>query len=149
MKNWILAFAAAASLTSCLSEAERFDREVREIEAFAEATGLEFTPSGTGLYYHIEAAGNANRVPDSLNHVSFKHTGYLLDSTVFSDGWYASQHIQMQYLVKGFQEGLQIAGEGGRAVVIFTSSQGYGEKGASTVPAHSPLMFRLELVNYY
>ena len=75
MKNWIIALAAAFSLTSCLSEDDRFDRQIREIEAFAASTGLEFTPTGTGLYYHIEVEGNQNRIPDSLNHVSFKHTG--------------------------------------------------------------------------
>lgn len=137
------------AVSSCLSEDQRFEREVSEIESFIAETGMEFTPSGTGLYYRVDVAGDQNRIPDSLNHVSFKHRGYLLDSTIFSEDWSPSQNVQMQYLVRGFQEGLEILGEGGRGVIIFPSSLGYGKEGASTVPAYSPLMFELELVNYY
>ena len=88
-------------------------------------SGLEFTASGSGLYYHVEQAGNPNRIPDSTNEVSFKHVGYLLDSSIFSNGWYASNYIPLPALVEGFQEGLKIIGEGGRAVIIFPSNLGY------------------------
>lgn len=120
-----------------------------DILAWIDATGLDFTASGTGLYYYIEKPGDSTRIPDATNEVSFKHVGYLLDSTVFSNGWSASNHIPLPALVKGFQEGLQIAGEGGRAVVVFPSTLGYGSNERSVIPAYSPLIFRLELVNYY
>jgi FKBP-type peptidyl-prolyl cis-trans isomerase len=81
--------------------------------------------------------------------VKFKHIGYLLDSTIFSSGWYVSGDIPLPALVQGFQEGLQIVGEGGRAVIVFPSNLGYGKDGASTVPEYSPLAFKVELVSYY
>jgi len=134
---------------TCTNDEARLNREIAEIENYIATTGLDFTETPSGLFYHVLDSGNVNRIPDSTNEVSFKHVGYLLDSTIFSNGWYASSHVSMPMLVEGFQQGLQIAGEGGTAVVVFPSTLGYGEKGASTVPEYSPLIFRLKLVNYY
>ena len=134
---------------TCTTDEARLNREIAEIENYIATTGLDFTETPSGLFYHVLDSGNVNRIPDSTNVVSFKHVGYLLDSTIFSNGWYASSHVSMPMLVQGFQQGLQIAGEGGTAVVVFPSTLGYGEKGESTVPEYSPLIFRLKLVNYY
>ena len=136
-------------LNSCTTDEQRFNQEIAEIEDYIASTGLDFTPTGTGLYYHVTKEGNLNRVPDSSNDVSFKHIGYLLDSTIFSSGWYASDHVAMPFLVQGFQQGLQALGEGGRGVIVFPSELGYGKKGASTVPSYSPIAFQVELVSYY
>ena len=136
------------TLSNCSSE-ERLEQQMDDILAWIEDSGLEFTATGTGLYYHIEQAGNPNRIPDSSNEVSFKHMGYLLDSTLFSSGWSASNHYPLLGLVAGFQEGLKIAGEGGRAIVVFPSTLGYGSTERPGIPEYSPLVFRLELVNYY
>lgn len=149
MKKAVLALFAFVALTSCVSDEKRLERELEDIQAYVNSTGLEFKTTGTGLYYYIEKEGNANRIPDSTNLVSFKHIGYLLDSTVFSNGWYPSSDIPMGALVVGFQEGLQIMGEGGRATIVFPSHMGYGKEGASTVPEYSPLAFKVELVSYY
>jgi len=136
-------------LFNCTSDEKRLEMQMDAILEWIDSTGLDFTASGTGLYYHIEQSGNANRIPDSSNLVSFKHVGYLLDSSIFSNGWFPSSDIPLPALVQGFQEGLKIAGEGGRAVVVFPSTLGYGEDERPTIPAYSPLIFRLELVSYY
>ena len=134
---------------ACTTDAKRMEMQTDAMLEFMDASGLDFTATGTGLYDHIEKEGDLSRSPDSSHLVSFKHVGYLIDSSVFSNGWYASGFYPLPGLVQGFQEGLKIVGEGGRAVVVFPSNLGYGEDGASTVPAWSPLIFRLELVSYY
>tara|TARA_B100000927_G_scaffold123813_1_gene99809 strand:- start:1249 stop:1698 length:450 start_codon:yes stop_codon:yes gene_type:complete len=134
---------------SCTTDEQRFNNEIAEIEDYISSTGLDFTATGTGLYYHITHEGNLNRIPDSSNEVSFKHIGYLLDSTIFSAGWFASMHMPLPQLVTGFQQGLQVLGEGGRGVIVFPSELGYGKQGAGTVPSYSPIAFQIELVNYY
>ena len=136
-------------LSNCTSDKERLQQQIDDILVWIENSGLEFTGSGTGLYYHIEQAGNPNRIPDSSHIVSFKHMGYLLDSTVFANAWSPSDHYSLAGLVVGFQEGLKIIGEGGRAVVVFPSTLGYGSSARLGIPEYSPLVFRLELVNYY
>jgi len=149
MKKLFLLIFSAALLTSCVSDERRLERELADIDDYILSTGLDFEASGTGLYYFIEKEGNQNRIPDSTNVVKFKHVGYLLDSTIFSSGWYTSGDIPLPALVQGFQEGLQILGEGGRGVIVFPSNLGYGKDGASTVPEYSPLAFKVELVSYY
>ena len=140
---------ASFLLFNCTSDEKRLEMQMDSILEWIDESGLEFTASGSGLYYHVEQAGNPNRIPDSTNDVSFKHVGYLLDSSIFSNGWNASNYIPLPALVEGFQEGLKIIGEGGRAVIIFPSNLGYGDNERATIPAYSPLIFRVELVSYY
>ncbi len=140
---------ASFFLFNCTSDEKRLEMQMDAILEWIDESGLEFTASGSGLYYHVEEAGNPNRIPDSTNEVSFKHVGYLLDSSIFSNGWHASNYIPLPALVEGFQEGLKIIGEGGRAVIIFPSTLGYGDNERATIPAYSPLIFRVELVSYY
>ena len=140
---------ASFLLFNCTSDEKRLEMQMDAILEWIDESGLEFTASGSGLYYHVEQAGNPNRIPDSTNDVSFKHVGYLLDSSIFSNGWNASNYIPLPALVEGFQEGLKIIGEGGRAVIIFPSNLGYGDNERATIPASSPLIFRVELDSYY
>ena len=91
---------------ACTTDEARLNREIAEIENYIATTGLDFTETPSGLFYHVLDSGNVNRIPDSTNEVSFKHVGYLLDSTIFSNGWYASSHVSMPMLVQGFQQGL-------------------------------------------
>lgn len=149
MKRVLSLLFASALLLNCNSDEKRLEIQMDAILEWIDESGLEFTATGTGLYYHIEEPGDADRIPDSSHLVSFKHMGYLLDSTVFSSGWNASPHFAITGLVQGFQEGLKITGEGGRAVVVFPSTLGYGSRDQPTIPAYSPLVFKLELVNYY
>ena len=149
MKKILPFLIAVLLLSNCSSDQKRLEQEMDDILVWIDDSGLEFTASGTGLYYHIEQAGNPDRIPDSSHEVSFKHMGYLLDSTVFSNGWSPSNHYPLVGLVAGFQEGLKIVGEGGRAVVVFPSTLGYGSTARPGIPEYSPLVFRLELVNYY
>ncbi|MEY2964078.1 MAG: hypothetical protein RL754_1339 [Bacteroidota bacterium] len=144
-------FVASATmiLSACTTDERRFENEVAEIEAYIATTGLDFQTDGNGVFYHIEKEGNINRVPDSNNTVTFLHVGYLLDSTIFSNGWDNSLSITADYLVPGFQEGLKILKEGGRGIVIFPSELGYGKDGATTVPSYSPLAFKIDFLSYY
>ena len=149
MNKILLLLISVFLLSNCTSDKERLQQQMDDIQVWIENSGLEFTGSGTGLYYHIEQAGNPNRIPDSYHVVSFKHVGYLLDSTVFSNAWSPSDHSPLSEFLVGFQEGLKIVGEGGRAVVVFPSTLGYGSTARLGIPEYSPLVFRLELVNYY
>lgn len=149
MKKFLPTLLIALFFATCTSDEKRMEMQIAAMIEFMDNSGLTYTPSGTGLYYHIDVEGNQNRIPDSTHLVSFKHVGYLIDSSKFSDGWYASDFIPLTVLVEGFQEGLQIIGEGGRGRVVFPSTLGYGEDGATTVPGWSPLCFELELVSYY
>ena len=139
MKGFTAIALGVILFASCTTDEQRFNNEIAEIEDYISSTGLDFIATGTGLYYHITQEGNVNRIPDSSNEVSF----------IFSAGWFASMHMPLPQLVTGFQQGLQVLGEGGRGVIVFPSELGYGKQGAGTVPSYSPIAFQVELVNYY
>lgn len=150
MKNrLLLLLAPALLLTACNTDRSIFNSQITEIQDYIATTGLEFENTESGLHYHILEPGNTNRIPDEENLVSFKHIGYLLDSTIFSNGWSPSPHVSMYDLVPGFREGLTRIGEGGRAIVIFPSELGYGANARGLIPENSILMFDVELVSYY
>jgi hypothetical protein len=68
---------ASFLLFNCTSDEKRLEMQMDAILEWIDESGLEFTASGSGLYYHVEQAGNPNRIPDSTNEVSFKHVGVL------------------------------------------------------------------------
>jgi FKBP-type peptidyl-prolyl cis-trans isomerase len=47
--------------------------------------------------------------------------------------------------VKGFQRGIEKMRTGEKAVLVFPSTLGYGEKGSSSIPGFTPLVFELYL----
>ena len=61
---------ASFLLFNCTSDEKRLEMQMDAILEWIDESGLEFTASGTGLYYHVEQAGNPNRIPDSTNEVS-------------------------------------------------------------------------------
>ena len=62
---------ASFLLFNCTSDEKRLEMQMDAILEWIDESGLEFTASGSGLYYHVEQAGNPNRIPDSTNEVSF------------------------------------------------------------------------------
>ena len=43
---------------ACTTEEARFNREIAEIEDYIATTGLDFTQTPSGLFYHILDTGN-------------------------------------------------------------------------------------------
>ena len=51
----------------------------------------------------------------------------------------------MNRVVKGWTEGLQLIGEGGKIKLFIPSSLGYGERGNSGIEPNTPLCFDVTL----
>ena len=52
----------------------------------------------------------------------------------------------MNRVIKGWTEGLQLVGEGGRIKLYIPAELGYGERGAGTIKPNSTLIFDVNLV---
>jgi FKBP-type peptidyl-prolyl cis-trans isomerase len=100
-----------------------------------------------GLRY-ISLTPGTGDVPASGKVVKLKYTGRFLSGIAF-DGNMArtdsfSVTIGSSQTVKGFSAGVSKMRLGERAVLVFPSSLGYGEKGSSTtVPGFTPLVFEI------
>jgi FKBP-type peptidyl-prolyl cis-trans isomerase len=100
-----------------------------------------------GLRY-ISLTPGTGDVPASGKVVKLKYTGRFLSGIAF-DGNMArtdsfSVTIGSSQTVKGFSAGVAKMRLGERAVLVFPSSLGYGEKGSSTtIPGFTPLVFEI------
>jgi len=84
---------------TCTTDAKRMEMQTDAMLEFMDASGLDFTATGTGLYYHIEKEGDLSRIPDSSHLVSFKHIGYLIDFPDWFKG--SKKDLRLQAKVEG------------------------------------------------
>lgn len=124
-----------------------------------------YTPSGEDVKEHTETAtGTINYTGRLLNGQVFDTTlekvakdaglynsskTYSPMSVTFASEWKSISMGSGGSLIDGFKGALSLMKyPGQKAVAIFTSSQGYSTTGSgNTIPAWSPLLFELELVD--
>lgn len=107
--------------------------------------GIQATESG--LQYKIIEPGNDVK-PGPEDTVLVRYKGTLLDGTVFDEVSAPDEPISLTLnrVIPGWQEGMQLIGEGGKATLYIPSALGYGERGAQTIAPNSTLVFDVELV---
>jgi len=110
----------------------------------AKKAGVSQTESG--LQYEIIEKGN-EVVPGTKDTVWVRYKGTLLDGTVFDETAEGADpiHFVLNNVIKGWQEGMQLIGEGGKIKLYIPSSLGYGESGNAAIGPNSALIFDVEL----
>ena len=116
------------------------------IEDYLKAKNLTAQTTASGLYYIISAPGGSVH-PGLSSSVSAKYKGYLADGTVFDQTTTAPITFPLNRVIKGWQEGLQLIGEGGKIKLLIPSRLGYGDEVVGTIPRNSVLIFDVELVS--
>ena len=114
-------------------------KEQEQAEFFAEngnKDGVNTTESG--LQYRIELPGN-NEI-------------MLLDGTVFDSSVERGETAKfpLKAVIKGWTEGMQYVGEGGKIKLWIPYEMGYGPRAMGpNLPAYSTLVFDVELIKVY
>lgn len=142
-------FAALLILASCEKETDYAAVDDAAIQKYLTDSNLKATKTASGLYYIIEKPGTGERpLETSMVHVYYK--GYLLDGTVFDQ---TKENVFARFylneVIKGWQEGLMLFGKGGKGKLFIPSELGYGRSSKSGIPAHSVLIFEIELLDIY
>jgi FKBP-type peptidyl-prolyl cis-trans isomerase len=117
---------------------------LREID---KQQGIQSTPSG--LRYKILAPGTGDK-PKPENQVKALYTGKLVDGTVFDSTASRGNEpatFPLNGVIKGWTEGLQKIGKGGKIILYVPAELGYGESGQGPIPPFSTLTFEVELVD--
>lgn len=93
-----------------------------------------------------QGVGEVSPGPSSLVYV--RYTGRLIDGTVFdsTDGQDLPALFQVRQLIMGWQIALTRMHEGDRWEIYIPAKWGYGSVRMDDIPAHSTLVFDLELV---
>ena len=101
-----------------------------------------------GVMYRVLEEGRGTRCPKPSGIVYVNYTGRLIDRTVFdtTEGQPLPALFVVRDLIMGWQIALTRMHEGDRWEVYIPARWGYGTMKLDDIPAHSTLIFELELV---
>jgi FKBP-type peptidyl-prolyl cis-trans isomerase FkpA len=126
------------------------DRVIKEGEEFIEGfldCNEDAVKTDSGLVYYSMKDGEG-ALPDLTNTVEVHYHGTLIDGTVFDSSVDRGQTISFPLggVIKGWQEGLALMKEGGKATLVIPSDIAYGDAGSGdTIPPGATLKFEVEL----
>lgn len=136
--------------TQLQAEAEKAGEANRQAgEAFlaenAKREGVITLPSG--LQYEVLTTGEG-RKPKATDKVQCHYHGTLIDGMVFDSSVQRGTPavFGVNQVIPGWVEALQLMSEGSRWKLYIPSNLGYGAQGAGPIPAHSTLIFEVELI---
>jgi FKBP-type peptidyl-prolyl cis-trans isomerase FkpA len=126
------------------------DEETSAREAYIKKNNITATPTPSGLIYIELKKGNGPKC-EAGKMVNVQYTGTLLDGTKFDSSYdHGGQPFEFVVgqgqVIPGWDEGLMMMNEGGKAKFIIPSGIGYGGQAAGPIPPYSTLVFEVELV---
>lgn len=110
----------------------------------ASKEGVQQTESG--LQYKILEKGS-ELVPGPADTVWVRYKGTLLDGTVFDQTAENADPVRLtlSQVIPGWQEGMQLIGEGGKIELYVPAELGYGQRSTGSIGPNSTLIFDVEL----
>jgi len=131
--------------------AEREKEEMPILEKYLKDNNI--TPTTTlpsGLIYIETQAGKGSK-PVEGNKVKVHYTGTLLDGTKFDSSVDRGKPFEFTLgrgeVIDGWDQGIALMSEGGKATLIIPSKLAYQDKGSGrTIPPYATLIFEVELV---
>lgn len=113
-------------------------------------TDTAVTKTASGLRYQIIAAGSAEK-PVATNTVKVRYTGKLCNGQVFDttdERGGEPVEFRLDGVIKGWTEGVQLIGKGGKIRLWVPADLGYGARESGPIPSGSALEFEVELVDF-
>ena len=135
------------------SDEEREEARLAEpalIADYISKNNIQVKPQENGLYY-IEREKGTGPMAEKGRTLKVHYTGMLLDGTIFDSsldrGTPYSFVLGGGRVIKGWDEGVANMRVGGKARLIIPSALAYGSTASGKIPAYSPLIFDVELVD--
>lgn len=125
------------------------EEENGKILDYIKEKGIKATPRESGLYYIVLEEGKGEQAVSGKT-VKVHYTGTFLNGEKFDSSYDRGQPIEFVLgqgrVIKGWEEGIALMKEGGKAKLIIPSDIAYGERGGGAIPPVTPLVFEVELV---
>lgn len=128
------------------------ERNLVEGEKFLEQTAAQPNVQKTesGLLYEVIVPGSDKRATSLNDEVKVKYRGALRDGREFDTNYDRpdTARFALNRVVKGWGEGLQLVGEGGKIKLYIPSEMGYGKRGrpGTIIGPNEPLVFEVDLI---
>ena len=105
--------------------------------------------TASGLAYVVLTKGTGTQSPAATDRVTVNYTGWTTDGKMFdsSTKHFAPAHFQVNRLVPGFTEALQLMHIGDKVRVWIPASLAYGDKPQRPGGPSGMLVFEIELVS--
>ncbi|MFZ5952877.1 MAG: FKBP-type peptidyl-prolyl cis-trans isomerase [Candidatus Rifleibacteriota bacterium] len=102
----------------------------------------------TGLQYEIIQPGTGAS-PEKNSIVKVHYSGRLIDGTEFDSSYKRGEpaEIQLDGVIRGWTEGLQLMKVGGKTRFTIPSDLAYGENGPHPIGPNAVLIFEIELLD--
>ena len=97
----------------------------------------------SGLQYTIIAEGSSEKI-ELTDTLLVNYKGTLLDGTVFDEN--DSTSFPLTNVIRGWQEGLTLVGEGAKIKLFVPANLGYGPRGTGNIKPNSALIFEVEVL---
>jgi FKBP-type peptidyl-prolyl cis-trans isomerase len=144
----LLAAAFILLLGSCSRENKQTKEEEEEIEKYLASHPDEvYTQTSSGLYY-LQILEGTGIMPVLGDSVFVKYTGMFLDGTVFDSNVDLTTFYEciLGENITGFDEGVSMMKDGGKARLLIPSELAYGTTGSYPyIAGYTPLLFDIEL----
>jgi FKBP-type peptidyl-prolyl cis-trans isomerase len=125
-------------------------KEQGELKKFIQTKYPKAKMTASGLYYNEEKAGTGKQALLGSK-VKVNYLGTLLDGTKFDSSYDRKTPfdftIGMSEVIPGWDEGVAMMKEGGKATLIIPSKIGYGAAGSGPIPPFASLVFEIELIS--
>jgi FKBP-type peptidyl-prolyl cis-trans isomerase len=119
------------------------------IQDFLRKNKLSAEPTMTGMYY-IETKKGAGKKAEPGNLVRVIYSGKFFDGREFDKSPDKANpfsfRIGEKEVIKGWDEGIGMMSEGGKALLILPSRLAYGKRGSGPIPPNTPVMYEVELL---
>jgi len=119
------------------------------LEKYLKDNNITAKPQPDGLYYIPVLAGTGPKA-EAGKTVKVHYTGKLLNGKVFDSSLERKNPIEFMLgrgqVIKGWDEGISMMKQGGKATLIIPSAIGYSDRDMGVIPPYSTLVFDVELV---
>jgi len=105
------------------------------------------TTTESGLQYEILSAGEGDK-PTAADNVTVHYKGTLTDGSPFDSSYDRGQPATFPLggVIAGWTEGVQLMSPGAKFKFTIPAGLAYGERATGSIPAHSTLVFEVELI---
>ena len=144
----ILAFMAAMlTFTACSKDDPelQMQRDREKILEYIAKHELDAHEHESGIFYVMEVEGSGGH-PSPTTTVVINYTGRLLNETIFDTA--NNAYINLAGTIEGWREGIPLFKRGGKGMLLIPSGMGYGPYPRPSIPAHSVLIFDIELIDF-
>ena len=106
------------------------------------------TTTESGLQYEVITAGEGAQ-PAETDVVVVHYKGTLIDGTEFDSSYKRNEPVNfpLNRVIKGWTEGVQLMNVGSKFKFAIPSELAYGDRATGSIPAHSTLIFEVELLD--